>query len=61
MSGRLFPGTSSSTPEGWEKTFYPRSARQSDYAAFYAQHFNTVECDATFYRMNPLDRSMDGL
>jgi uncharacterized protein YecE (DUF72 family) len=29
--------------------FYPKGMRSADYLAFYAQHFHTVEVDATFY------------
>lgn len=42
-------GTSSFTATGWEGTFYPKGMRSSDYLAFYADHFHTVEVDSTFY------------
>lgn len=42
-------GTSSFSAAGWEGSFYPRGMRPADYLPFYAQHFNTVEIDSTFY------------
>jgi uncharacterized protein YecE (DUF72 family) len=29
--------------------FYPKGMRSTDYLAFYAEHFHTVEVDSTFY------------
>jgi uncharacterized protein YecE (DUF72 family) len=45
----IFLGTSSFTASGWEGVFYPKGMRSTDYLAFYAEHFHTVEVDATFY------------
>ena len=42
-------GTSSFTATGWESSFYPKGMRSADYLAFYAEHFQTVEIDSTFY------------
>jgi uncharacterized protein YecE (DUF72 family) len=42
-------GTSSFTATGWEGGFYPKGMRSSDYLAFYAERFHTVEVDSTFY------------
>src|SRR5436309_14865804 len=42
-------GTSSFTATGWERSFYPRGLRPADYLSYYAQHFDTVEIDSTFY------------
>jgi uncharacterized protein YecE (DUF72 family) len=42
-------GTSSFSATGWEGSFYPKGMRPADYLAFYAEHFNTVEVDSTFY------------
>jgi len=42
-------GTSSFTASGWEKSFYPKGLRSSDYLSFYADRFHTVEVDSTFY------------
>jgi uncharacterized protein YecE (DUF72 family) len=42
-------GTSSFTATGWQGSFYPKGLRPADYLSYYAQHFDTVEIDATFY------------
>jgi uncharacterized protein YecE (DUF72 family) len=42
-------GTSSFTAAGWNGSFYPRGMKPSDYLAFYAERFHTVEVDSTFY------------
>ena len=42
-------GTSSFTATGWDGSFYPKGMRSDDYLPFYAQHFQTVEVDSTFY------------
>jgi uncharacterized protein YecE (DUF72 family) len=41
-------GTSSFTASGWEGSFYPRGLKSSDYLSFHADHFDSVEVDATF-------------
>jgi len=43
-------GTSAFTAAGWEGTFYPEGMKPADYLTYYAQHFDTVELDNTFYR-----------
>jgi uncharacterized protein YecE (DUF72 family) len=45
----IFLGTSSFTATGWRGSFYPKTMRPTDYLSFYAQHFQTVEVDSTFY------------
>jgi uncharacterized protein YecE (DUF72 family) len=42
-------GTSSFTASGWAGPFYPKGMRPADYLGFYAEHFQTVEVDSTFY------------
>jgi hypothetical protein len=42
-------GTSSFTASGWQGSFYPKSMKRSDYLSFYAERFDTVEVDSTFY------------
>jgi uncharacterized protein YecE (DUF72 family) len=42
-------GTSSFTATGWQRSFYPKGLRPADYLSYYAQHFDTVEIDSTFY------------
>jgi uncharacterized protein YecE (DUF72 family) len=44
-------GTSGFDYRDWRGSFYPRSIRSSDRLAFYAEHFDTVELNVTFYRM----------
>jgi uncharacterized protein YecE (DUF72 family) len=43
-------GTSEFTAAGWPGTFYPKGLPEREYLTFYAQHFDTVEVDSTFYR-----------
>ena len=50
-SGQLRLGTSAFTAAGWEGTFYPASLDSKDYLSFYAQHFDSVEVDSTYYRL----------
>lgn len=51
---RLFIGTSGwSYPRGkgaWDDVFYPPKLADRDKLAFYAQYFNTVEINSSFYR-----------
>jgi uncharacterized protein YecE (DUF72 family) len=47
----LLLGSCSFTAEGWESTFYPPGLKKAGYLGFYAEHFNSVEVDATFYRI----------
>ena len=42
-------GTSSFTASGWEGSFYPRGLKSSDYLSYYADQFDSVEVDSTFY------------
>ena len=53
-SSRLYIGTSGwSYPKGagtWDGTFYPPKLKDPDKLTFYAQYFNTVEINSTFYR-----------
>jgi uncharacterized protein YecE (DUF72 family) len=55
MSGNLRLGTSAFTAAGWPGTFYPPDMKPADYLSFYAQHFDTVEVDSTYYRIPSLD------
>ena len=47
----LYIGTSAFTAAGWEGSFYPKGTKPSDFLRYYAQHFNSVEVDSTFYRI----------
>src|SRR5450756_2627363 len=46
----LYIGTSAFTAAGWEGSFYPEGTKPADFLRCYAQHFNSVEIDSTFYR-----------
>ncbi len=39
------------TAAGWQGSFYPDGLKPADYLGYYAQHFDTVEVDSTFYRI----------
>jgi len=49
-------GTSSFTATGWQGPFCPKGLRPADYLSYYAQHFNTVEIDSTFYCNSECER-----
>ena len=42
-------GACSFTAPGWEKTFYPARTSPRDFITRYAERYETVEVDATFY------------
>lgn len=44
-------GTSGWTYAGWRGRFYPRGLKQTEWLAYYARHFDTVELNATTYRL----------
>ena len=44
-------GTSAWSNPSWEGVFYPAGTKASDYLGFYAQKFDCVEIDNTFYRV----------
>jgi uncharacterized protein YecE (DUF72 family) len=46
----LYIGTSAFTAAGWEGSFYPEGLLSGEQLTCYAQHFDTVEVDSTFYR-----------
>ena len=46
---RILLGTSSWTADGWAGSFYPTSIKPQDFLPIYADRFNTVEIDSTFY------------
>jgi uncharacterized protein YecE (DUF72 family) len=45
----IYLGTSGFTAAGWAGSFYPLDLKSADYLPFYADHFETVEVDSTFY------------
>jgi len=59
VTGTLRVGTSSWSSADWRGPFYPDDAAPGDFLALYAQHFDTVECDATFYRI-PTTKTVEG-
>jgi len=52
-------GTSSWSSSDWVGPFYPEGAGAGDFLGHYATHFDTVECDATFYGI-PKPKTVDG-
>jgi uncharacterized protein YecE (DUF72 family) len=42
-------GTSSFTAPGWDGPFYSKGTKPADRLAIYAEHFDAVEIDSTFY------------
>ncbi len=47
----LHVGTSGWVYKGWAGAFYPADLAENDRLTYYAQHFGTVEINATFYRL----------
>jgi uncharacterized protein YecE (DUF72 family) len=54
-----FVGTSGWIYKGWAGTFYPREVKGTAHLGYYASRFNTVEINATFYRL-PLPGMVKG-
>ena len=52
-------GTSSFTAQGWDGAFYPKGTKSADRLSVYAEHFDTVEIDSTFYA-SPSPKTVDG-
>lgn len=50
----VFIGTSGWNYYSFKEIFYPLSLKPKDWLSFYAQYFNTVEVNATFYRLPSL-------
>jgi uncharacterized protein YecE (DUF72 family) len=55
---RLRIGTSSWSAPSWKGVFYPDGVEPAGFLGHYARHFDTVEIDATFYRI-PAARMVD--
>lgn len=49
--GEFYAGTSGWTYGSWRGSFYPEELKSSDYLAFYARHFNSVEINYSFYHL----------
>ena len=56
MAGELRIGCSGWSYPHWRKRFYPEKLPAREHFAFYAQHFNTVELNNSFYRQPPPER-----
>jgi uncharacterized protein YecE (DUF72 family) len=52
-------GCSGFSYKEWKEEFYPAGLPQSKWFVFYAQHFNTLELNVTFYRF-PTLKSLKG-
>jgi len=51
-SGTVWIGTSGWMYRHWANdVFYPRDVKQIDWLSYFAQHFRTVELNASFYRL----------
>lgn len=50
-TGQFRLGTSSWTGDGWVGSFYPAASKPQEFLPIYAQSFDTVEIDSTFYRI----------
>jgi uncharacterized protein YecE (DUF72 family) len=55
----LRAGTSSWSSNDWRGALYPERADAASFLGHYATHFDTVECDATFYRI-PSAKTVEG-
>ena len=47
---KYFIGTSGWHYEHWQNRFYPKTYPKTRWFCYYAEHFHTVEVNATFYR-----------
>ena len=49
MAAKIFVGTASWSDPGFVEFWYPKKMRPADHLGWYAQHFNMVEVNSTFY------------
>ena len=56
MPGHVRIGCSGWSYAHWRGRFYPEKLPGRDHFAFYAQHFDTVELNNSFYRQPPFER-----
>jgi uncharacterized protein YecE (DUF72 family) len=56
MLGDVWIGCSGWSYPHWRKRFYPEKLPAREHFAFYAQHFNTVELNNSFYRQPTRER-----
>lgn len=50
LKPKIYTGTSGWSYEHWKGIFYPEGLKKNEWFSFYAQHFNTVELNMSFYR-----------
>ncbi len=50
MKGTIRLGTSSWSEKSWVGPFYPKGTKPGDFLTCYAEQFDTVEVDSTYYR-----------
>ncbi len=55
MPNSIRIGTSGWVYKHWRNVFYPEGLRPAGWFAYYAQHFNTVEINNSFYRLPSAD------
>ncbi len=59
MSGKFFIGTSGwNYLHWWNGVFYPSEVKQNKWLEYYAQYFDTVEINSTFYRI-PREKTVE--
>jgi len=51
MAGKIYIGTSGWTYSHWKGVFYPADFFERKWLEYYAKHFDTVELNASFYRL----------
>ncbi len=56
---KIHYGTSSFSSKDWVGAFYPEGTAPKDFLAYYSTQFETVEVDATYYRI-PSASTLDG-
>lgn len=56
---KLYIGTSGWSYDNWVGDFYPDGTSKSDYLEYYVKQFNSVEVNATFYRL-PFENMVKG-
>lgn len=56
----LYVGTAGFSYPDWVGVLYPESTKPRDYLSCYAEHFNVVEIDFTYYRQ-PVPRTMEAM
>ena len=60
MTTRYHVGTSGYSFDDWIGTFYPAGTRKATMLERYAEHFQSVEVNYTYYRM-PTARTLESL